>query len=280
VNRENEDRARLMQARPFLKWAGGKRQLLPHLLAKVPLTYGTYFEPFVGGGALFFALNPRPRKAVLTDLNLELVRTYQGLRDDVNTVVAHLRGHARQHDALYFNEMAEERWTEWIPARVAARMIYLNKTCFNGLYRVNSRNLFNVPIGRSKRPPTICDENNLRACSAALQGVTIEPWDFQYAIRKARSGDFIYADPPYIPRSDTAKFTSYTRDRFTIYDHEALAWSCMHAKERGVRVLISAAGNAESLRVYGEFHRNHVMGRRAINSNGAGRGAVLELLCT
>ncbi len=267
-----------VQARPFLKWLGGKSATVPELLKHVPKWYETYREPFLGGGALFFAL--RPTRAVLSDSNPELIAAFRGVRDDIETVILHLRGFARNHGPRLFEEMRNERWQQWSDAHVAARMIYLNKTCFNGLYRVNADGVFNAPMGKFKSQPTICDEENLRACSEALRLAQVECWDFQYATRRSRAGDLIYFDPPYIPSSDTSSFTSYTSEKFTERDHRALAWSAADAKACGATVLISAAGNAKSRELYGGFDFHRVTARRAINSDGAGRGVVEELICT
>lgn len=269
-----------MQApHPFLKWAGGKRQLLPEIRAHVPKWYQTYREPFLGGGALFFEL--RPVRAVLSDWNAELVTTFIAVRDDVERVISRLQLYEKSHSRRFYEELRRmpfrpERTSE----SVAARMIYLNRTCFNGLYRVNADGVFNVPMGKFQTPPTICDAENLRACSEALRYVEIKHWDFQYALRQAERGDFVYCDPPYLPSSDTANFTSYTGDKFGIEDHEALAWSASAAKRRGVHVVLSSAGNEASRRIYRDFELRTVDGRRAINSQADGRGAVKELLCT
>ena len=196
-----------MPPRPFLKWAGGKRQLLPDLLHQVPPDYSgfRYFEPFVGGGALFFAL--RPKRAVLADVNERLIRTYKGVRDDVQTVIGLLGKYP--HDATFFYRLREEQIDSGTDAEVAAWFIYLNKTGFNGLYRVNRDNRFNVPFGRYVRPK-ICDKATLLACSSALADVELLVADFEVVVAKAKRGDFVYFDPPYVPLSATSSFTSYT----------------------------------------------------------------------
>jgi DNA adenine methylase len=264
--------------RPFLKWAGGKTRLLPELRARVPKHFTTYREPFLGGGALFFELHPM--RAVLSDWNAELVTTYCAVRDRLDGVIFHLGRFSRLHCAELYDHVRAEKVDPPDPAYTAARMIYLNKTCFNGLYRVNSDGVFNAPMGKFKTPPTICDAENLRACSEALRYVEIHHWDFQYALRRAERGDFVYCDPPYLPSSATADFTSYTADGFALEDHEALAWSADRSKLRGARVLISSAGNPQSRQVYRDFDIQRVTCSRAINSKSSGRGAVDEFLCT
>lgn len=265
--------------RPFLKWAGGKHQLLPELRTHVPKWYQTYREPFLGGGALFFEL--RPIRAVLSDWNPELMTTFVAVRDAVELLISLLQSYEAKHGPKLYEEL---RRLPFSPDRTsvstAARMIYLNKTCFNGLYRVNSDGHFNVPMGKFRTPPTICDAENLRACSEALRYAQIHNWDFQYALRQARSGDLVYCDPPYLPSSDTANFTGYTDDKFGVEDHEALAWSAAAAKRRGAHVLLSSAGNEKSREVYRDFQLREVESRRAINSKADARGAVREFLCT
>ena len=270
--------AKQKNARPFLKWAGGKTQLLPKLLAHVPANIGTYREPFLGGGALFFAL--RPARAILSDSNLELVTAFQAVRDNVNEVIDRLKSIAAHHSQERFEEVRSQSPNFACPPGVATRLIYLNKTCFNGLYRVNAAGKFNVPPDKSKTAAVICDEKNLRACSVALASAFIEPWDFRTAIQHAESGDFIYADPPYLPSSETSNFTSYTVDGFYAGDHIRLAREMTAAGARGVHVLLSSADNPTSRKIYRGLKREQVSARRNISSKGDGRGAVGELLCT
>jgi DNA adenine methylase len=268
----------VIAARPFLKWAGGKTQLLPQLLCRVPKQFETYREPFLGGGALFFAL--RPARAVLSDSNRELVTTYKAIQDDVEQVIRRLRSFAKEHGPELFECLRGEQPHFDLPFDVAARMVYLNKTCFNGLYRVNSQGRFNSPLGKFASPPVICDERNLRACSKALASTWIEPWDFRTAIQQAKPGDFVYSDPPYLPSSDTADFTSYTAGGFGVEDHVNLAAEMASAGARGVHVLLSSANNPTSRKIYRALKRERVSARRNISSKGDGRGAVGELLCT
>lgn len=202
---------------PYLKWAGGKRSMLRHLLPVVPVSYGTYHEPFVGGGALFYAL--RPAKAVLSDVNGRLIRSYAAVRHDVEAVVKLLKTYPYEKE--FFLTMRGVPIDDRSDVELAAWLIYLNRTCFNGLYRVNRDNIFNVPFGRYANP-TICDEANLRACSEALKGVAILHDPFETVLERAVAGDFVYFDPPYLPISATSSFTGYSPDGFGPDDHRRL----------------------------------------------------------
>jgi DNA adenine methylase len=269
--------------RPFVKWAGGKRQLLPELRRHVPKHHGPeqqgrYFEPFVGGGALFFEL--RPARAVLTDVNERLIRTYRGVRDDVEHVIALLRSYERDHEEAFFYRLRDMDIDADGDAQVAAWFIYLNKVGFNGLYRVNRQNRFNVPFGRHKNP-TICDEATLRACSRALAGATIEVADFESAVASAAPGDLVYFDPPYVPLSVTSSFTSYTSSGFDSKAQLRLRDLALQLKQRGVHVMLSNS-SAEFVReLYEEgFTISEVSATRLVNSKATGRGAITELIIT
>ncbi len=261
-------------ARPFLKWAGGKRQLLKELRAHVPAKIKTYHEPMVGGGAFFFDL--KPRRAVLSDSNERLVRTFRGVRDSVDEVVELLSGYP--HSKPFFLEMRTRDVDAGSDAEVAAWMIYLNKTAFNGLYRVNSKDRFNVPFGRYK-DPLICDAELLRACSRALQGAQIEHEDFTAVLDRAGPGDFVYFDPPYVPLSATSSFTSYTSEGFGIDDQRRLRDVAGKLKRKGAHILLSNSSSPLVHQLYDEgFEHREVSARRAINSKGGKRGPVGELI--
>ena len=193
------------------------------LLDKAPGSWNSYHEPFVGGGALFFALAARcgglSGRAVLSDMNSRLIRTYQTVRDQVEPLIGRLQEHAELHSKDHYYNTRARPIDDDEDLEVAAWMIYLNKTGFNGLYRVNKKGKFNVPIGRYKNPK-ICDADNLRACSAVLQGVEIHHQGFDAVLERAGSGDFVYFDPPYVPVSATASFTAYTSDGFNLADQE------------------------------------------------------------
>jgi len=263
---------------PFLKWAGGKRHLIAQMLPHLPERFGRYHEPFLGGGALFFFLSRRlgRRHAFLADSNPRLVRTYLGLRDDPERVMRLLKSYP--HDRQFFLEMRAQPVDQLSNAEIAAWLIYLNKTAYNGLYRVNSRNVFNVPFGDYVRPK-ICDEPTLRACAASLRRARIEQLDFEAAALRAEPGDLVYFDPPYVPLSSTSSFTSYTSQGFGPEDHRRLRDLALLLKERGVSVLVSNS-SARSVRgLYAEgFVLTRLSARRSINSRIDQRGRISELL--
>lgn len=260
--------------RPFLKWAGGKGQLLPALRARAPERWGRYHEPFLGGGALFFAL--KPAQAVLSDVNPRLVRTWRGVQSQVEDVIALLQGYP--HDQDFYYQMRERDIDEASDAEVAAWMIYLNKTGFNGLYRVNSKGGFNVPFGRYTNP-TICDAPNLRACSELLKRAEILLAPFTQVEQRAQASDFVYFDPPYVPLSASSSFTSYTRDGFDLEDQAALRDLALRLKAAGVHVLLSNSSAPPVYELYASgFEREEVLATRSINSKADSRGSIPELL--
>jgi DNA adenine methylase len=264
------------QAKPFVKWAGGKRQLLPAILDRITGPYRTYHEPFLGGGAVFFALSPKQtfKNAFLSDSNLRLVRSYQGIRNDVGKVVNLLKSYKKSR--AFFLEMRERDIDSATDAEVAAWFIFLNKTGFNGLYRVNSKNKFNVPYG-DNRNPEICDENNLRACSRALSNAEITCEGFEAVVGRAKAGDLVYFDPPYVPLSNTSYFTSYTAKGFTRDDQIRLRNIALELKAKDVTVLLSNSSTASEL--YGDgFEVTEVLAARAVNSKAERRGKITELL--
>lgn len=263
--------------KPFLKWAGGKRQLLPELLARTPESFGAYHEPFVGGGALFFELRALGRlgAATLSDTNERLVRTWTAVRDRVEDVIALLR--EGRNELPYFLAMRARDIDAEDDAAVAAWFIYLNKTAFNGLYRVNTKGKYNVPFG-SYANPNICDEGTLRAASQALQGVTIARRDFTEVLETAVPGDFVYFDPPYVPLSVSSSFTSYTRDGFSLGEQTLLRDVALKLKQRGVHVLLSNSSAPQVYELYQAFEVSEVQATRAINSKASQRGAIAELV--
>jgi len=210
-------------ASPVVKWVGGKTRLLHQLLARVPERYGRYYEPFCGGAALFFRL--APRRAVLADSNADLIGLYSALAQDVDSVIRRLEQHREAHCEAHYYAM-RTRWNDrdhaWPQAERAAAFIYLNKTCFNGLWRVNRARAFNVPIGRYTDPP-ICVPDALRAAHSALANADLRCESYRDAVADAKRGDFLYFDPPYDPVTTTANFTSYTADAFGPDDQRALA---------------------------------------------------------
>jgi DNA adenine methylase len=268
--------------RPFLKWAGGKRQLLPAILARMPQRMGTFYEPFVGGGAVFLALasrRPRPfRRAVLADRNRELIGLWRSIQEEVEAVVEALGELAsRPADAGTYYEIRDlDAGGLGSPER-AARLLYLNRTCYNGLYRVNRQGRFNVPYGRY-RQPRILDAANLRAVSRTLQGVRVEGADFEEVVRRARPGSVVYFDPPYYPVSATARFTAYDSQPFGPEEQARLARVFRRLARSRVYALLSNSRVPETEELYRGLPRDVVPARRAINSRADRRGPVQELL--
>ncbi len=267
--------------RPFLKWAGGKTQLLDALMARMPAAFRAYHEPFLGGGALFFALHRAGKltRAFLSDSNAELIDAYIAIRDHAEEVIALLAGYPHDRD-FYYALRAQDPWRLSLPER-AARMIYLNKTGYNGLYRVNRRGQFNVPFGRYKSPRYL-DPDNLRAVARALQTADIRHQPFERALEAARTGDFVYFDPPYAPLSSTAHFTAYQAGGFGPEDQARLRDVCLALSDAGVRVMVSNS-DVDIIRVlYARppFRIHRVEARRNINSKASARGKIGELIIT
>lgn len=267
----------LFKAKPFLKWVGGKARLAGTLGELLPDEIDTYYEAFVGGGALFFHLaqQRRFRRAVLNDFNPELINCYAVIRDGVEGLVKKLRSFALGRDAFY--EMRALDPDTLAPVERAARTIYLNKTCFNGLYRQNKAGKFNSPFGDYANPQ-IVDESNLRACSALLQSVSLRVGDFALAVQDANGGDAVYFDPPYVPLSETSDFKSYTKEGFTDDDQRRLATTCRELTAKGVFILESNSDTPRVHDLYQDFERMVVRMRRNINATASGRGPVNELV--
>ncbi|MEO0140715.1 MAG: DNA adenine methylase [candidate division WOR-3 bacterium] len=265
--------------RPFLKWAGGKSQILPELLSRVPSDFGAYHEPFLGGGALFFALMRRgilrDKKVFLSDSNPELINAFLVIRDNPEELLELLRGYQRRNTREEYYRIRAENPIS--PTERAARLIYLNRTCYNGLYRVNSRGEFNVPYGRYKNP-RIYDPDNIRAVSEALKGVEVLCEDFEAVLSRAEPGDFVYLDPPYYPLSRTASFSDYTLDGFSEEDHIRLARTFAELAKRGVLVMESNSDTDFVRSYYRGWRLTQIKAKRPINSKGEGRGPVSELV--
>jgi DNA adenine methylase len=267
------ERGEAAKAHPFLKWVGGKGQLLDQFRDLLPGKFNRYFEPFLGGGALFFA--QAPGSALLADVNAELVDCYCGIRDSVGEVIKALRRHKYEEEHYYAVRLrAPESMT--LPRR-AARTIFLNRSGYNGLYRVNRAGRFNVPFGRHTNP-TLCDASNLRACSRALQGVVLKCCDFAAAVEDARAGDFVYFDPPYVPVSPTANFTQYAAGRFGWHEQQELARVFGVLADRGVSVMLSNSDTPEVRALYRGFRVDGVAASRMVNSNPERRGKVAEIV--
>jgi DNA adenine methylase len=272
-----EDTQEKSACRPFLKWAGGKTQLLPQLLQRLPQNFNRYIEPFLGGGALFFAL--QPRGAYLADCNSELINCFEVVRSHLPELVTELQSY-RYEEALYYEVRDLDRKPEYSslsPVKRAARCIYLNKTCFNGLYRVNSRGQFNVPFGRYT-DPKILDEKNLRACSQALKSAILTSSHFEDIVEVAQPDDFVYFDPPYAPVSETSDFTSYASGGFDEGAQELLLLVCLKLHQKGVKWMVSNSNAPLIQELYRGFKIEPVDAARAINSKGSKRGPVVELI--
>ncbi|MEK7795281.1 MAG: DNA adenine methylase [Candidatus Hydrogenedentota bacterium] len=264
-----------------MKWVGGKRQLLPELLNRVDAAseFKRYHEPFLGGGALFFELSRLgrlERQAYLSDNNGPLIATYEGVKLHVDEVIAALDEHKALHSERHYYEVRFEMPDD--PVEVAARIIYLNKTGYNGLYRENSKGFFNVPFGRYKNP-AICDEDNLRAASRALKNAKIENRHFETVRLQAKPGDLVYFDPPYHPISKTSSFTAYDRGGFGEDSQRLLATVCRELTESGVKILLSNSMSDLIVRLYSDdFTIDEVLASRNVNSKGDRRGKVSEAL--
>lgn len=265
------------EAGPFLKWAGGKGQLLRIFEPFYPQRFGRYFEPFIGGGAVFFSLGARHPgfTASISDYNSELVNCYQVVKKDVEKLIAALRSH--QNDSEYYYHMRALDLNSLNSIERASRLIYLNKTCFNGLYRVNRSGQFNVPFGKYKNP-RIVDEINLRNASRLLQKTKIHCASFEEIVPATAAGDFVYLDPPYQPLSTTANFTSYTARSFSTEDQTRLRDFCRELDKRGCLFMLSNSDNELIEELYQGFKIERVMATRAINCKGNRRGRISELL--
>ena len=266
------------EPRPFLKWVGGKTQLLEQLEPLMPATFRDYFEPFVGGAAMFYDLFAKDRlngAVRLSDQNAELIDAYVAIRDSVDDVIAELRNHKYESEH-YYKVRQVDRATLPLAAR-AARTIFLNKTGFNGLYRVNRSGQFNVPFGRFTNP-TFCDVENLRACSRALRGFTVEQGDFESVLEHARKGDFVYFDPPYVPLSPTSDFTAYVPGGFGEGEQRKLAKVFGKLAKRGVYAMLSNSDTPFVRELYKDFDIETVYAARSVNSNAARRGKLPEVV--
>lgn len=262
---------------PIVKWVGGKRQLMFELLKNMPKSYNRYFEPFIGGGALFFEL--QPENAYISDMNEELINLYSVVRDNVYELISDLNKHEISKE--YFLEIRNlDRTAEYknlSNVQRASRFIYLNRTCFNGLYRVNSQGQFNVPFGNYKNP-RIVDENNLLNCSELLKNTEIKCADFSEILTKVKKGDFVYFDPPYVPLNETSSFTSYTKDRFDMDMQFKLREVCDELDSMGVKFMLSNSDTKFVNELYSNYEIKKVFASRAVNANAEGRGKITEVL--
>ena len=257
----------VVPAKPILKWAGGKTQMLGDLLPKVPSSYGRYIEPFLGGGAMFFAL--QPEQAVIADSNPELINLYRQVANHVDDVVCQLKKYENTQEMFY--AVRGQDWTMLPEAEAAARTIFLNKTCFNGLYRVNKKGRFNVPFGKYKNPK-ICDEEGLKAASAALKKAEIVCGDYLLVLEHyAQPGDFVFLDPPYLPISEYSDFKRYTKEQFYEEDHVELAKMVKTLHERGCHVILTNSNHPLVHELYAPFTIDLIQTKRHISCNGSTR---------
>jgi DNA adenine methylase len=264
-------------ARPVLKWAGGKGRLVPQILGALPDSIRTYYEPFVGSAAVFFALASEKRfqNAILGDQNPELINVYRALQTDVKGLIKALSRHRYDHDTYYaVRDLDPENLDV---SERAARTIYLNKAGFNGLYRVNKSGQFNVPFGRHTNP-TICDEPRLRRAAELLQSVTLQVADFATVCKAAKRKDAVYFDPPYVPLSKTSNFTAYHEKVFDDSEHQRLAALFGKLADKGVGVVLSNSDTPLTRKLYAQWSPKRIMVSRPINSKKTHRGDVAEIL--
>ena len=267
---------------PFIKWVGGKRQLIDDLKRLMPKEYNRYFEPFIGGGALFFEL--QPENAFINDYNKELTNLYSTVRDNPDDLIAHVCKHKNESD--YFYEIRsldrdKKKFNLLSNIERASRFLYLNKTGFNGLYRVNSQGQCNVPFGRYKNP-NYCVPNNIKACSNLLQNTEISNGDFDIIRDKVKKGDLVYLDPPYVPLNVTSSFTGYTDKGFDEDMQLRLRELCDYIDSVGAYFMLSNSYTDYILELYDvEGYTIHtVKASRSINSNALGRGKIKEVVVT
>jgi len=274
----------LVTPKPFVKWAGGKRQLIPILHQNLPEAFGTYYEPFLGGGALLFHIltDKNGQKCSISDLNSELVLAYTTIRDRIDALISSLKSHEKNYQKdskSYYYSVRESNPRNEVEK--TSRLIFLNRTCFNGLYRVNSKGKFNVPLGKYTNP-NIVNEENIRAVSSILQTnrISIKCRDFESVLRDAKKGDLIYFDPPYQPVSSTANFTSYTTKDFTYDDLTRLAELCLKLDSKECHVLLSNSDSKEVSDIFAKkpWKITRIEANRSINSNSKKRTGHFELL--
>jgi len=258
--------------RPFLKWAGGKKWLVQHINALLPRDFsGSYYEPFVGAGIFYFTLCPN--RALLSDLNEDLIKTYEAIKTDPDLVINMLEKYPYDSDFYYSMRARKPRSLHGH----AARLIYLNRTCWNGLYRVNRKGEFNVPFGRHKNP-RICDADNLRNVSLVLQNTKLLSADFEQAVQKAKSGSLVYFDPPYITGHQNNGFHMYNNRLFAWSDQERLARVAFALSSRGVFVLVSNADHANIRELYPDFYKYRITRKSLIGGLNSSRGDITESL--
>ena len=268
---------------PFTKWTGGKRQLLPVIRELMPKKYNRYFEPFVGGGALFFDL--APKNAVINDFNAELINCYQQIKDNPQELIEILKVHQEYNSKEYYLDLRsadrDERIDMMSEVQRAARILYMLRVDFNGLYRVNSKNQFNVPYGRYKNPK-IVDENLVSTISTYLNNnqIEIKKGDFEKAVLDVQPGDFVYFDPPYIPLSETSAFTSYTHEGFSYDEQVRLRDTFKKLSDTGAYVMLSNSSSFLVEELYRDFNIHYVEATRTNGAKSSSRGKISEIIVT
>ena len=265
-------------AHPFVKWAGGKRQLISQMEEYLPQSYNKYIEPFIGGGALFFHI--KPKTAVLIDINEELINCYNVIKNNVSELIGSLKKHKNDKEYYYQVRSADreiESFKKWTNVEKASRTIFMNRCCYNGLYRVNSKGEFNTPFGSYKNPK-FCNEINLNAVHETLKNARIIQGSFEKCLEYAETDDFVYFDPPYHPLSETANFTSYTKDNFGKESQIKLQEVFKKLDDRGCKVMLSNSYNDYILDLYEGFKIITLTAKRAINSDASKRGKIKEIL--
>lgn len=266
---------------PIVKWVGGKRQLLADIMPLIDRNCSTYVEPFIGGGAVFFEL--QPKKAIINDYNSELINVYTTVRDFPGQLIKKLEEHKNKNSEEYFYELRaldrKSEYTSMSRVEKAARIVYLNKTCYNGLYRVNAAGQFNSPYGKYKNP-NIVNATTIKAMSKYLQNpqITIKEGDYRDALKGLRKGAFVYLDPPYMPISSSSSFTGYTENGFSYEQQVELKKECDKLREKGIAFLQSNSDCQEIRELYKEYDIKTVQAKRTINSNANKRGEISEVL--
>ncbi len=261
--------------KPFIKWAGGKQQLLTHLIKNVPSNFNCYYEPFVGSGALFFGL--KPKEAVISDVNSELVNCYLSVKNTPDELISLLKTHINTPE--YFYKVRATKTEGLNNLERASRFLYLNRTCFNGLYRENKLGQFNVPFGKYKNPD-IAQEIKIKNASIALKNTKIIEADYKKSLKKAKKGDFIYLDPPYYPLGGYSDFKRYHKVFFERKDHEELASLFELLDKRGCYLMLSNSDTEFTRSLYNKWNLKTLMAKRLINCDATKRGQISEILVT
>jgi DNA adenine methylase len=278
--------SKAIMSRPFVKWVGGKARLLGQISEYYPHEFGTFYEPFVGGGAMYFSLNPD--KAHINDLNKTLAGVYINIKSDVEKLINELADLQSFYWSLEDLDKKKQLFLEKrslfnelpsVDFEKAVLFIFLNKTCFNGMYRENSKGSFNVPFGKHDKP-TICDEANLRRIATTLGNTKITSTSYEIAVENAKAGDFIYFDPPYHPLNPTSSFTSYQAGGFSAQDQEKLRDKFRELSDRGCKVMLSNSDSPLINELYKDFNIHKIFAARSINSVGSKRGKIAEVLVT